>query len=91
MNDELKITDQWFVQKMITGYIFNLHKQPEKYSSNYAMCMEACAHTYVLHHRLYIRVYILYRLYTAYKSVQDTYVNGQVGISIKLSDMYCCI
>ena len=22
---------------------------------------------------------------------EDTYVNGQVGISIKLSDMYCCM
>ena len=33
----------------------------------------SCACTYVLH--------------TAYKSVQDTYVNGQVDISFKLSDM----
>ena len=48
------------------------------------MCMEACAHT--MRMEACARTYVLH---TPYKSVQDMYVNGQVGISIKLSDVYC--
>ena len=38
-----------------------------------------------MQHVTHTRTYVLH---TPYKSVQDTYVNMQVGISIKLSDVY---
>ena len=95
MNDELKITDHVFVQNDHGLYFqFTSNLKNTVVIMQHVTCAWKHVHipTYCTIDYIYVYIYIyIYRLYTAYKSVQDTYVNGQVGISIKLSDMYCFI